>query len=160
MSSGTRWLDEEQQHAWRALIMGMTLLTDRLDDELREHHDISLGEYEILVRLSEREGRRMRMAQLADSLAHSRSRVTHTVSRMEKAGWVVRSQTPDDGRGVYATMTPAGLELLDAASHTHVRGVRAHLLDMVAPEDFLAVGRVMDTVADQLVSRHPEAEIR
>ena len=49
-------------------------------------HGISLTEYEILVRLSESTGRRMRMALLADALCHSRSRVTHTVTRMEKAG--------------------------------------------------------------------------
>ena len=71
--------------------MGTTLLFDRLDDDLRRAHDISLVEYEILVRLSERDGQ-MRMAALADALAHSRSRVTHTVTRMEKAGLVQRSQ--------------------------------------------------------------------
>ena len=72
-------------------LMGTTLLFDRLDDDLRRSFDISLAEYEILVRLSEREGRRLRMAQLADALAHSRSRVTHTVTRMEAAGLVQRS---------------------------------------------------------------------
>ena len=77
--------------------MGMTLLIDRLDDDLRRAYGISLTEYEILVRLSEREGRRLRMAQLADALAHSRSRVTHTVSRLEKAGLVPRSTSPEDG---------------------------------------------------------------
>ena len=56
-------------------------------------------QYEILVRLSERSGRRMRMAQLADSLSHSRSRVTHTVSRMERAGLVNRSSSPRTGAG-------------------------------------------------------------
>ena len=61
---------------------------DRLDDDLRRACDLSLTEYEILVRLSESEGRRMRMAQLADALAHSRSRITHTITRMEDAGLV------------------------------------------------------------------------
>ena len=72
--------------------MGMTLLLDRLDADLRRHFDVSLTEYEILVRLSERPGRQMRMAQLADAMAHSRSRVTHTVARMEKAGLVAAAQ--------------------------------------------------------------------
>ena len=67
-----------------------TLLFDRLDDDLRRQHDLSLAEYEILVRLSEREGGQLRMAQLADALAHSRSRVTHTVKRMEDGGLVER----------------------------------------------------------------------
>ncbi|HEX8781270.1 MAG TPA: MarR family transcriptional regulator [Nocardioides sp.] len=156
----TRWLDEPQQRSWRALVIGTTLLMDRLDDDLRRAFDISLVEYEILVRLSEREGRRMRMAQIADALAHSRSRVTHTIDRMERAGWVVRSTTPEDGRGVVATMTDAGMELLERAAHLHVTGVRRNLVDLVDGEDFAALGRVMDAVSDHLISSHPEMEIR
>ena len=89
--------------------MGMTLLIDRLDDDLRRSFGLSLTEYEILVRLSEADDRRMRMAQLADALAHSRSRVTHTVARMEKAGLVARSATPEDGRGIVVRDDRQGL---------------------------------------------------
>jgi DNA-binding MarR family transcriptional regulator len=156
----TAWLDEDEQRSWRALVMGMTLLMDRLDDDLRRHCDLSLVEYEILVRLSEREGRQLRMAQLADALAHSRSRVTHTVTRMEKAGLVVRTSSPEDGRGVVATMTDKGFDLLRRMAPMHVRGVRAHLVDLVSREDFAALGRVMNAVADNLISGHPEMEIR
>ena len=88
--TGVRWLDEDQQRHWRALVLGTTLLFDRLDSDLHRRHGISLAEYEILVRLSEREGWRLRMAQLADSVRHSRSRVTHTVKRLERAGLVHR----------------------------------------------------------------------
>ncbi|MFN7152000.1 MAG: MarR family transcriptional regulator, partial [Microthrixaceae bacterium] len=61
----TRWLDDEQQRDWRALVIGTTLLMDQLDDDLRAAFGVSLAEYEILVRLSESEGRAMRMAVLA-----------------------------------------------------------------------------------------------
>src|ERR1700712_3020217 len=105
--------------------MGTTLLFDRLDDDLRREFDISLVEYEILVRLSERDGQ-MRMAALADALAHSRSRVTHTLTRMEKAGLVRRSSSPDDGRGILATLTDKGSDLLERCAPTHVTGVRQH----------------------------------
>lgn len=156
----TRWLDHEQQAAWRALIMGMTLLTDRLDDDLRRGWGISLTEYEILVRLSESPDRRLRMAQLADALAHSRSRVTHTVSRLEKARLVSRSTSTEDGRGVVCQMTERGWEMLTQMAHTHVEGVRAHLVDLASPEDFEAMGRVMNAVCDNLVAGHPEMEMR
>ncbi|HEX5087909.1 MAG TPA: MarR family transcriptional regulator [Nocardioides sp.] len=155
----TRWLSAGEQRSWRALVMGTTLLFDRLDDELREAHDISLVEYEILVRLSERDGQ-MRMAALADALAHSRSRVTHTITRMEKAGLVQRSSSPDDGRGILATLTDKGHDLLVRAAPTHVAGVRAHLVDLATPADFEALGRVFDAVSDSLVSAHPEMELR
>jgi DNA-binding MarR family transcriptional regulator len=153
------WLGAGQQRSWRALVMGTTLLFDRLDDDLRHAHDISLVEYEILVRLSERDGQ-MRMAALADALAHSRSRVTHTVTRMEKAGLVQRSSSPEDGRGILATLTDKGHDLLVRAAPTHVAGVRAHLVDLASDVDFEALGRVFDAVSDHLVSAHPEMELR
>jgi DNA-binding MarR family transcriptional regulator len=155
-----RWLDADQQNSWRALMMGMTLLLDRLDEDLRREFSISLGEYEVLVRLSERPERRMRMAQLADAMAHSRSRVTHTIARMEKAGYVKRTTTPEDGRGVIAEMTDLGYALLANAAPCHVEGVRRNLVDLVSSDDFDAVGRVFNAVSDHLVTRHPEIELR
>jgi DNA-binding MarR family transcriptional regulator len=155
-----RWLDHEQQRAWRAYLVGTTLLMDRLDRDLREKHGISMPEYEIMVRLSEAEDHRMRMALLADSMSHSRSRVTHTISRMEKAGLVHRSSCLSDGRGVEAALTEEGYALLVRAAPTHVAAVRALLVDLAGDEDFAVVGRVFDAVADKLVESNPAIDIR
>jgi DNA-binding MarR family transcriptional regulator len=157
---GTVWLDEEQQRSWRAYLVGTTLLMDRLDRELRDQHGLSLPEYEILVRLSEADQHRIRMAQLADSLSHSRSRVTHTVGRMEQAGLVARDACISDGRGVEAVLTPKGRRALEEAAPTHVAGVRRLLVDLVPDQDFEAVGRVFDTVSDALVDTNPALDIR
>ena len=144
---------------WRAFLVGTTLLFDRLDDDLQRNHGVSLVEYEILVRLSEHEGQ-MRMAQLADSLAHSRSRVTHTIKRMEKAELVIREVSPDDGRGVVAAITGRGQLLLENVAPTHVNGVRDHFVDLADDADFLALSRVMNAVSDHLVVAHPDRELR
>jgi DNA-binding MarR family transcriptional regulator len=157
---GTRWLDADQQGSWRAFVVGVTLLLDRLDSDLQHAFNLSLTEYEILVRLSERPERSMRMAQLADSLAHSRSRVTHTVARMQNAGLVARSTSPEDGRGIVCTLTDAGYALLVEAAHVHVEGVREYLVDLAPTDDFAALGRVMNAVTDRLIAGHPEADIR
>ena len=159
MTEHTRWLEQDEQRSWRALLMGMTLLRDRLDADLRRLFDLSLAEYEVLVRLSENDGQ-LRMAQLADAMAHSRSRITHTISRMQKAGLVERIDSPDDGRGVIARMTGPGMELLVRAAPFHVTGVREYLVDLVSPDDFAAVGRVFDAVSDHLVVCHPSIEMR
>lgn len=156
--SETRWLDADQQAVWRAFIVGSTLLMDTLDRELRSAHGISLGEYEILVRLSEMPDRTLRMAQIAESMRHSRSRVTHTVTRMEKAGLIHRCAASGDKRGVDAVMTAAGWELLKAAAHTHVTGVRAHFVNLADPTDYAAMGRVMNAVSDRLVAENPTFE--
>jgi DNA-binding MarR family transcriptional regulator len=159
-TGNARWLDQSQQASWRALMMGITLLLDRLDADLRRNFDISLAEYEILVRLSERPQRQLRMAQLADAMAHSRSRVTHTVKRLQDAGLVTRTSSQEDGRGIVCSMTDQGYQLLEAMAPVHVNGVRDYLVDLVSAEDFEALGRVMNAVADKLVVAHPESEIR
>jgi DNA-binding MarR family transcriptional regulator len=157
MTSGnTRWLDRDQQQSWRAYIMGTTLLLDRLDRELRATHDISLSEYEVMVRLSEQPDQRMRMALLAEAMCHSRSRVTHTISRMERADLVRRIAADSDGRGVEAVMTKHGREVLGEAAHIHVEGVREHLVDLASAADFAAVGRVFNAVSDQLLTDVPD----
>ncbi len=153
------WLDADQERAWRAFVLGSTLLFDRLDDELRAAHGISLVELEILVRLSESDGR-VRMAKLALALAHSRSRVTHTVKRMEAAGLVTREDSTEDRRGVLAVITDRGREVLDTVSPTHVDGVRSHFVHLADPDDLAAVGRVFDAVADDLIATDPDREMR
>lgn len=155
-----RWLGRDQQRTWRAFLVGSTLLMDRLDRDLRESHDLSMPEYEILVRLSEAPEHRMRMAELAGSVSHSRSRVTHTVARMERAGLVTRSACVSDGRGVEATLTEHGYEQLRQAAQTHVAGVRELLVDLAGDEDFAAMGRVFNAVTDNLVGGNPSVDIR
>ena len=159
--SNVQWLDAEQQASWRAYVMGTELLQHQLDRELREEHEISFSEYEILVRLSEAAGGRMRMALLADAMSHSRSRVTHTIARMEKADLVLRCAAESDRRGVEAVMTDEGRRKLVEAAPTHVRGVRKHLVDVASRADFAALGRIFNEVSDRLMKDMPEdADIR
>jgi DNA-binding MarR family transcriptional regulator len=145
------WLSGEQQREWRSLLAGLTLLFEHLDRHLREHSNLSLPEYEILVRLSEAPGQHLRMAELADSVAHSRSRVTHTVARLERAGLVQRRACESDGRGVNAELTDLGWQRLTDAAPAHVRQVRSLLVDRVSAADFAAVGRVFRAVSDAVV---------
>ncbi len=155
----TQWLDDGQQRAWRAYLVGTTLLMERLDRDLREH-GLSLPEYEILVRLSEAPERRLRMAELADSVKNSRSRITHTIARMERAELVDRAQCPSDGRGVYAHLTDAGVRKLVAVAPVHVKSVRAALIDVIDPDDLVAVGRAFGAVADTLETGRPDPILR
>lgn len=146
----TPWLSTEQQQIWRAFLGGTTVLTDRLDRDLRTQHGLSMPEYEILVRLSEAPDRAIRMAELANAVSHSRSRITHTIARLEREGIVLRGQCSDDGRGVSAVLTDHGFSVLEEAAHTHVRGVHEYLIEKADPEDLAAVGRVMTAVVEEL----------
>jgi DNA-binding MarR family transcriptional regulator len=150
VSSGVRWLTTEQQEHWRAFLVGTARLNDALGRQLEQDSDLSLSEYEVLVRLSEAPDRTLRMSLLADELAHSRSRVTHTVRRLESAGLVRRRACAGDGRGVNCTMTDEGHARLEAAAPGHVRAVRTHLVDVLTDEQLRAVGEAMAAVRDAL----------
>ncbi|WP_293785937.1 MarR family winged helix-turn-helix transcriptional regulator [uncultured Aeromicrobium sp.] len=149
----TPWLSSEQQRVWRAFLGGSTVLMDQLDRDLRQAHGLSMSEYEILVRLSEAPDRSIRMAELAAQVAHSRSRITHTIARLEKAGIVARGHCSTDGRGVTAVLTDHGFAVLAAAAHTHVRGVHDYLVSNATVEEFEALGRIMARISEQLGGR-------
>jgi DNA-binding MarR family transcriptional regulator len=149
----TRWLTTEQQEHWRAFLVGSARLTDALGRQLERDSGLSLSEYEVLVRLSEAPGRTLRMSLLADELAHSRSRVTHTVRRLEASGMVERQACEADGRGVNCTMTAAGFARLEAAAPGHVGAVRAHLVDVLSEDQLRALGEAMGVVRDALAPR-------
>ncbi|TCM43750.1 MarR family winged helix-turn-helix transcriptional regulator [Kribbella sp. VKM Ac-2568] len=152
MTTGTRWLDSEQQVAWRAYLLGTARLMAKLDDDLRQF-GLGINDYEILVRLSEAPERRLRMAELADRLHQSRSRLTHTVGRLEASELVRRTSCKSDKRGVWAELTDAGFSLLEQAAPYHVDGVRENLVNLASPEDFAAIGRVFDAVSEHIGQR-------
>jgi DNA-binding MarR family transcriptional regulator len=158
-TADVRWLDEDEQGVWRAFLTANTLLMARIDEDAKRFQ-INASEYAILVLLSETEGQELRMAQLAESLCHSRSRVTHTVQRMEQKGLVSRIAAGDDRRGVIARLTEAGQARLAQAAPDHVALVRRHLFDLVEPSDLAAFGRVLNAMSDDLAAFHPESDLR
>src|SRR3954451_7595439 len=149
-ATGTRWLDAEEQKAWRAWLYSSLLLLDRLDRELTHETGISHAYYEILVALSETPERRMRMSELADRCLSSRSRLSHAVSRLEERGWVRREICAEDGRGLLAVLTDEGLAALEGAAPVHVEGVRTHLFDQLSPAQVAALRDIGETLLRHL----------
>lgn len=143
----TAWLTPEEQHAWRAYLRGQRLLEVSLDRDLQAH-GVSLTEYEILSMLSEQEGRCLRMSELAGLVVQSRSRLTHTATRLSGRGLVERRPVPDDGRGVLLVLTDAGHALVQELAPVHVESVRAHWLDALTPDLVIALGEAMARVRD------------
>lgn len=139
------WLTDEQQRVWRSWLLGAARISEVLDCQLRPH-GLDLAEYEILVSLSEAPDRRLRMSDLAKKVHQSRSRLTHTIGRMETANTVRRSRSRSDGRGVVAQLTDEGFDLLQRTAPHHVESVRRIFVDVVDPDDYLALGRAMQAV--------------
>lgn len=142
-----RWLDESQQWAWRRFLEGTSRFFEALGDEHDAGLPVTLGEYHLLVQLSEAPGRTLRMSALAEFLSLSRSRLTHTVDRMEQRGLVVRTPVPGDRRGVNCVMTDAGYDSLVESAPGHVTAVRRLLVDALEPREMEVLGRAMAKVA-------------
>jgi DNA-binding MarR family transcriptional regulator len=154
----TRWLDADEQRAWRAFLGATQLLYSRLDRELQRDSGIPHTYYEILVRLSEAPDRVLRMSELAQAAESSRSRLSHAVARLEEAGWVRRESCPTDRRGSFARLTDAGLSALEAAAPAHVESVRRHLLDRLTPEQVAQLREISDAILAGLRGGLADAE--
>ncbi|MET8117847.1 MarR family transcriptional regulator [Micromonospora sp. NPDC005189] len=150
MTVMTRWLDSDEQRTWRAFLAASRALMDTLDRELQRDAGMPHAYYEILVRLSESPGRRLRMSDLAEATGSSRSRLSHAVARLEAAGWVRREECPTDRRGQVALLTDEGFATLAAAAPGHVDGVRQHLFDALSPAQVDQLRRISETLAEHL----------
>ena len=121
--------------AWSGFLRAHAALVRRLDAELQAAHRLPLTEFEVLLWLSNRPRRRMRMAEIAGSMLLSQGGTTRLIERLERQGLVRREPSPEDRRGAYAVLTEAGLALVRAARRTHLAGVRAHFLDHFSADE-------------------------
>src|SRR3954451_17012825 len=135
-----RWLTPEEQSVWRAFLDVSRLMSEQMNRQLTDESGMSLPEYEILVALSEAPDRRLRMSELANRVLSSRSRITHTVGRMEERGHVHREACVDDGRGVLCALTDAGFAVLEAAAPGHVESVRQAMFDPLTADEVESFG--------------------
>ena len=147
-SSGLKLLDAQEMGAWRAFLAASIGVTAALNRELEAGAGISMHEYEILVRLSEAPGRTLRMSTLADNVSHSRSRLTHTVGRLEKEGYVLRSSCQGDRRGVNCELTPAGYDFLRTAAPIHLSGVRRHVIERLHRSELADFTTMLSALVD------------
>ena len=148
-TSFPRWLTDEEQRAWRAYIQLAQLLMRQLDRDLHPF-GLSMHDYEILVELSEATRNRLRMTELADRTAQSRSRLSHQVSRMEARGLVVREGCEGDKRGTFAVLTELGAEVIVQVAPHHVASVREHFIDQLAADGLEALTGAFEPVLDRL----------
>jgi DNA-binding MarR family transcriptional regulator len=133
--------------AWRRLVASTTALLAVLDNELQAEHGLSLGDYEVLVFLSEAPGRAIRMSELADRLHLSPSGITRRVDGLVRSGLVERQRCPNDRRGANAVLTPLGAKTLKSAAPTHVRGVREYFIDRLSARDLDQLATLLSAIA-------------
>jgi DNA-binding MarR family transcriptional regulator len=144
-----RWLSASEMKAWRRYIIASRRLLEALDFDLG-HHELSMADYEVLAQLSDAPDRKMRMSELAEMAMLSRSRLSHRIKVMEKAGWVKREPCPIDKRGYFAVMTAKGWKAIVAAAPDHVESVRSRFIDHLTKEDQRVLSEIFERITDSL----------
>src|SRR3954451_12781597 len=134
---------------WIAFLRTHAAIKRQLNADLLEGHDLTLSDYEVLLRLSHSEHQMMRRVDLADSVLLTASGITRLLDGLERAGYVERASCPSDARVSYAKLTDAGQTKLQSASLTHFAGVRELFTGRFSDEE-------LDTLA-RLLTRLPMA---
>ena len=79
-------------------------------------HGLTFARYEALVLLAFSRKGHLPMSKMGQRLMVHPTSVTNIVQRLAGQGLVERAPNPDDGRGMLATITPAGRTVMEAAT--------------------------------------------
>ena len=146
----TVWLDDVEQRAWRGYLRMRWGLDTAIARDLGRDAGLSHADYYVLARLSESEGHRLRMSDLADGIDWSKSRLSHQIARMEARSLVSREGCTGDARGTYAVLSPAGRRAIEVAAPGHVASIRRHLLDALTREQIETLAAITAAVSERL----------
>src|SRR5690349_7819035 len=145
------WLTDDQQRVWRSYLSMVSGLQLAMNRQLQADCGISLGDYDVLVALSERGP--LRMKELSHSLDWEQSRLSHQLRRMRERELIVRQDSDDDRRGATVSLTATGEAALQAASPGHAELVRSVMFSHVTTEELQALDRWTSAALTNLIRR-------
>ncbi|BCJ37054.1 transcriptional regulator [Actinocatenispora thailandica] len=147
MSTRTRRTGLAQ--GWCALSLLHDRIDARVERALQDGHELSVREFSLLDVLSRQHdgpGGHLRMSQVAEAVVLSQSATTRLVGRLEDRGLLSRYLCPDDRRGIYTDVTPAGASLLEAARPTNDAALREALDAALDDPDLAPLARAVESL--------------
>ncbi|MEZ6140580.1 MAG: MarR family transcriptional regulator [Zavarzinella sp.] len=108
-------LDGDAMHlVGRIIILAQHL--ERSVESALSLHGMTLGQFDILATL--RRAGPQSPKQLMQNVMLTSGGMTNRLDRLQHAGWVERTQDPNDRRALIVRLTAAGQELIDVATKT------------------------------------------
>lgn len=144
--AGTRWLNEREERAWRALQFMQMRLESELARQLAAESGLSYPDYLVLVALTDHPEGRLRLFELGAVLGWEKSRLSHHVGRMAERGLVKKERCDSDRRGAFVSVTRKGRKEIEAAAPGHVATVRRVFVDRLTPSQLDAVADAAEQV--------------
>lgn len=144
-----RRMTSSELAVWRSLVDTTAELRRILGAQLQES-GLSPADYQVLLALSEADGRRLRSSELATAIDWERSRLSHHLGRMERRGLIRRDDCATDSRGAEVSLTVEGARAFRRATAPHMRAIKKHFADALTPEQFLALNDILNGIQNHL----------
>ena len=132
----------DELRTWREFLETTEALRTVLAARLSADTGLSVGDYAVLLALSEAEGGRLRSSQLAAAIGWERSRLSHHLGRMERRGLIRREHCVADNRGAEVVLADLGAETFRGATVPHLRAIRELFVDALTPAQLEAAGEI------------------
>ena len=117
---------DQSMLVWRGFLFAHAKVVRALEADMLEQHDLPLTWFDLLSRIKQSPGQRLRMSQLEEASVFTRSGITGLADRLEKAGFVRRERSAEDRRGVYLAITQAGVDKIDEVWPDHTLSIQKH----------------------------------
>ena len=141
--------------AWELYFTTTARLTERIEAALKCQSGLSMPEYSVLL-MTDRAGEAgIRPSVLAHKVVFSRSRLTHTMKRLESRDLISRRPCQGDGRGGLVFLTDAGKHLFDEAAIVQRDVIRRLFLNEITPEEIDMLTVLFSRVSERLDSDTP-----
>ena len=152
MTTTARTSSATRSAAWRSYFETTQMLTAELERRMKAASGMDIGDYNILLVLSESPAHRLRLGGLARAIAFGPNRLTYRLDALERRGWVRREPCPDDGRGLEAVLTDDGRRAFREAAVPHGRDVKEIVLDHLTEDQAQTLLDVFEPLRDRLTS--------
>lgn len=145
---------------WRNYIETTEAIRTWLARQMQEDSGLSLGDYAVLLALTEAPDNRYRPSELADQINWERSRLSHHLRRMEKRGLIRRVDCAEDNRGARVIITEQGTAAYRASSIPHLQEIRRVFAQALTPEQLDQLATITSQLRANLENRvHPETSV-
>lgn len=146
----TPQVDPDLLRAWRIYFETTARIHNELERELKQHANLHLSDYNVLLALTETNEGRMRLGDLARTVVFSPARLTYLMRSLEKRGLVERNADADDRRGTYARITDRGREVFAEARMIHLKQVEHLFISDLKKPEARVLKQIFDRVARKL----------
>lgn len=138
---------------WRGYIETTEAIRAHLARQMLVESGVSLGDYTVLLALSEAPDNRLRSSELAEQIDWERSRLSHHLRRMEQRGLIRREECAEDNRGARVIITSFGKDSFRESSVPHLQEIQRIFVETLEPEQLGQLAAITERLRARLAGQ-------